>query len=73
MAEKLPDNPDAVCGGGLDTAERQVLFDQGSKKFWWKNADGEWIGRDKAAVQVNTGCTDSTPTRPTDTSMYDRS
>jgi hypothetical protein len=42
------DDPDAVAGdGGLDTAAPVIYFDQGAKKFWWRSARGEWVGRDK--------------------------
>ena len=49
----LPEDPDQVSGeGGLDTQEEDLLYDQGGKRFWWKNRSGEWIGRDKQLTQI---------------------
>jgi hypothetical protein len=46
------DDPDAVCGGGLDTSEPEIFFDQGAKKYWWKSGRGEWVGRDKELAKA---------------------
>ncbi len=46
------DDPDAVSGDGLDTAEKSIYFDKGSKKFWFQGLHGEWIGYDKQFAQL---------------------
>jgi hypothetical protein len=50
--KSLPkDDPDAACAGGVDTAVPDIYFDQGAKKFWWRSAHDEWVGRDIAMAK----------------------